>query len=281
MLKRNIPERVWFFDMEWVPDAEAARRLFTLDEGATEAQAIERLWAEYPAKDGNPRPFLKYLFSRVVSISFLSRLITYVDGELRITFRLQSLPKIDNAVREAADEAQIISEFLCLVGERRPQLVGFNSYESDVQVLVQRGIINELSASTFCQRPEKNYDPGDYFRRWDNEEHLDLIKLFSGGAMSPRLNEIAKLCGFPGKMEVDGHQVVDLWLAGDLRKIVEYNQLDVLNTYLVWLRVVHFCGKVTEEDYIGEQEEFRAFLEQESQKPGNQHLGEFLNRWEA
>jgi len=280
MLKRNIPERVWFFDMEWVPDAVAARRLFAdLPGGATEKEAIERLWQEYPRADGKPRPFLKYLFSRVVSISFLSRLVVYKDGEATTTFRLQSLPKLPVDVADV-DEAQIINEFLTLIGERHPQLVGYNSYESDVQVLIQRGLVNELTAPMFCNRPEKNYEPGDYFRRWDNEEHLDLMKQFSNGAMAPRLNELAKLCGFPGKMDVDGDQVVDLWLEREINKIVEYNQIDVLNTYLVWLRLVHFCGKLKEEEYVNEQDEFRTFLETESAKPNSQHLTQFLEKWE-
>jgi len=279
MLKRNIPERVWFFDMEWVPDARAARRLFNLPDDITEGEAIDRLWKEYGATQDRPRPFLKYLFSRVVAISFLSRLVAYEDGEPRITYRMQSLPRMPAQVADA-DEAQIIGEFLCLVGERRPQLVGYNSYESDVQVLIQRGLVNELNAATFCKRPERNFDPGDYFKRWDNEEHLDLIKLFSGGAMTPRLNEVSRLCGFPGKLGMDGDQVVDLWLQQDLNKIVQYSQLDVLNTYLIWLRVVHFCGKLPEEDYVSEQMQFRDFLETEAQKPDNIHLEGFLEKWE-
>jgi predicted PolB exonuclease-like 3'-5' exonuclease len=89
MLKRDIPERVWFFDMEWVPDAAGSRRLFAdLPADATERDAIERLWKEYPRTDGGT-PFLKYLFSRVVSISFLSRLVVYNDAEPTLTFRLQ------------------------------------------------------------------------------------------------------------------------------------------------------------------------------------------------
>lgn len=279
MLKRDIPERVWFFDMEWVPDAAGSRRLFAdLPADATERDAIERLWKEYPRTDGGT-PFLKYLFSRVVSISFLSRLVVYKDAEPTVTFRLQSLPKLPVGTADI-DEATIINEFLTLIGERHPQLVGFNSYESDVQVLIQRGLVNELTAPMFCKRPEKKWDGGDYFGKWDNEEHLDLIKLFSNGQMKPRLNEIAKLCGFPGKMDVDGEQVVDLWLARELNKIVEYNQIDVLNTYLVWLRVVHFCGKLKEEEYVNEQDEFRSFLETEAAKPNNEHIARFLDKWE-
>ncbi len=96
--------------------------------------------------------------------------------------------------------------------------------------------------------------------------------------MRPGLNELARLCGFPGKIDVDGKQVADLWLDGKLREIVEYNQIDTLNTYLVWLRVVHFAGKISEEQYIGEQEDFRAFLDTEAANEDSEHLRKFLDK---
>lgn len=147
-------------------------------------------------------------------------------------------------------------------------------------MLVQRGLVNEISAPEFCRRPLKNYDPGDYFKKWDNEEHLDLLKLFSGGKMTPRLNDIAKLCGFPGKIDVAGDHVWQLWIDRDVTKIVEYNRLDVLNTYLVWLRIVYFCGKLTEEEYASEQMDFREFLEKEAAKDGGAYIQKFLELWE-
>lgn len=280
MLKRKIPERVWVFDIEWVPDAEAAKRLYKLQPDVTELEAIERLWKEKGATEQNPRPFIKYLYSRVVAISFLSRLVTYNGEDKKVVFRLQSLPKlpVDPAL---VDEGPIIAEFLELVGSRKPQLVGYNSHESDVQVLIQRGLIHELSSPRFCERPENKWDP-HYFANFDNEEHLDLIKLFSNRRdMVPRLDELAKLCGLPGKLDTDGSQVVDLWLGRELDKIVAYNQLDVLNTYLIWLRIVHFCGKITEEEYIAEQDEFREFLDVEAVKPNNEHIGQFLEAWDT
>jgi predicted PolB exonuclease-like 3'-5' exonuclease len=105
------------------------------------------------------------------------------------------------------------------------------------------------------------------------------MKLFSVRGMTPRLDELAKLCGFPGKIDVKGDQVTDLWLAKDLKKIVEYNQIDVLNTYLVWLRVVYFCGKITEEQYFQEQEQFREFLDTEAQKSEKAFISEFIAKW--
>lgn len=277
MLRSNIHDRVWFYDLEWVPDADAAKILLDVPEDATEEEAFKALWRSAGACDERPRPFLKYLYSRIVSIAFLTRYVFYDGPEARIEFKLHSLPSLP-ASKETADEGKLICDFLDALGRRKPQLVGYNSQESDVQVLIQRGIINQISAPMFCKRPENNWDREDYFKRWDNEFHLDLLKLFSNGPMKPRLDDMAKLCGFPGKIDVDGEQVADLWLAGELNKIVEYNQIDALNTYLIWLRVVYFCGKMNEKQYETEMESFRAFLADEAAK-GKAHVAQFLEKW--
>ncbi len=280
MLKNDLHERTWFFDLEWVPDAAGAKRLYDLADDTTELEAMEEIWKRTSGfSETVPRPFVKYLFSRVVSIAFLSRNAVFRDGEKRLDFGLHSLPKLPVDPSES-DEAYIIERFLHYIGERCPQLVGFNSIESDMQVLIQRGLVNEISSPAFCSRPDKPWEGRDYFARHENEWHLDLIKRFSNGTMTPRLNEIARLCGFPGKLDVDGQQVADLWLNGQITKIIEYNQIDTLNTYLVWLRFVYFAGKLSEEEYITEQDEFRGFLEQEAGKPEKEFLQKFLEKWE-
>jgi predicted PolB exonuclease-like 3'-5' exonuclease len=279
MLKCPLPELALFYDLEWVPDAAGAKRLFDLNDDVTELDAMQRLW-EHSPKYGieTPRPFLKYMFSRVVSIAFLSRRKVFRDGETMIDFGLNSLPKLPLEGTDV-DEAEIIQKFLYFLGERKPRLVGFNSAESDMQVLIQRGMVNEVSAPAFCHRPDKPWEGIDYFRRWDNEDHLDLLKLFSSRDMTPRLDEFAKLCGFPGKIDVKGDQVTDLWLDREITKIVEYNQIDTLNTYLLWLRMVYFVGQLEEEDYFNEQEQFREFLQSESEKPEKAFVAEFLDKW--
>jgi len=280
MLKSDLHERTWFFDLEWVPDAAGAKRVFDMPDETTELEGMHEIWKRAGSTPENERPFVKYLFSRVVSIAFLSRNVVYTDGEKRVDFRLHSLPRLP-LIPQETDEAKIIEQFLYYIGERCPQLVGFNSIEADLQVLIQRAMINEVSAPEFCSRPGKPWEGRDYFAKNENEWHLDLIKRFSyNAAMSPGLNEIARLCGFPGKVDVDGSQVVDLWLQGNLAKIVEYNQIDTLNTYLVWMRFVHFAGKLPEEEYVREQDEFRGFLETEALKPGKEFVRKFLDKWE-
>ncbi len=281
MLKNPIHELVLFFDMEWVPDAGGAKRLLNLSDETTELDAMQALWERASAYDAekNPRPFLKYLFSRVVSIAFLSRRPAFRDGEAVVDFRLNSFPTLP-LTEEPVGEDEIIARFLDSLGKHCPQLVGYNSAESDLQVLIQRALVNEISAPEFCRRPDKPWEGIDYFKRWDNEDHLDLMKLFSGRwDMVPRLDELAKMCGFPGKIDVSGEQVTDLWLAGDVKRIVEYNQIDVLNTYLVWLRVVHFTGQVNDESYFDELQQFRAFLDAEAEKPEKAFITQFLDQW--
>ncbi len=279
MLKSPLPELALFYDLEWVPDASGAKRLFDLKDDVSELDAMQRLWEHSPNySEQNPRPFLKYMFSRVVSIAFLSRKAIFRDGEPVIEFSLNSLPKLPLEADDV-DEAAIIDRFLYIVGDRCPQLVGYNSSESDIQVLIQRGMINEVRSPAFCKRPNKPWEGPDYFDSRNSEAHLDLMLRFSRGNMAPRLDEFAKLCGFPGKIDVKGDQVTDLWLEGDITKIVEYNQIDTLNTYLLWLRMVYFVGQIDEEDYFNEQEHFREFLETESQKSEKAFVSGFLEKW--
>lgn len=276
MLKTDLKDLTLFYDLEWVPDAVAARRLLDLSPETGESEAIEALW-KYTDEEAE-RPFVKYLFSRVVSISFLSRKTVFRDGVAEVEFGLHSLPKLP-LEDGTADEAYIIDRFLYFVGEREPHLVGFNSADSDIQVLIQRGMVNELSAPSFCMRPPKPWEGRDYFYRY-SEEHLDLVKHLSNGQMKPKLHELARTMGLPGKIDANGEHVVDMWLAGDLRRIVEYNRIDTLNTYLVWLRFVHFCGKLGDEEYQSEQFQFRDFLEGLAAEPDGEYVARFLDRWE-
>ncbi len=282
MLKFPIPELSLFYDLEWVPDAAGAKRLFGLADDVTEEDAMQALWEHSPDydKDTQPRPFLKYMFSRVVSIAFLSRRSFYRDGERAVEFSLNSLPKLPLET-EYVDEHDIIDRFLYIIGEREPQLVGYNSSESDLQVLIQRAMINEVSAPKFNKRPPRPWEGRDYFDSRNNEAHFDLLKKFSGGKLVPKLDELAKLCGFPGKIDVKGDQVTDLWLNREITRIVEYNQFDTLNTYLVWLRMVFFCGALDEGSYFSELEQFREFLEGETAKPEKAFVQQFLDHWPA
>jgi predicted PolB exonuclease-like 3'-5' exonuclease len=273
---RNVQSRVWAFDVEWVPDPLAGRLLYDIPGSVTEpAEILRAMWDAGGASEDDPTPFLKTALCRVVSIAALERRVK-PEG---VSLNLMSLPR-DPDDPEQASEPNVVGRFLDKLGEYRPQLVGFNSVDSDLKILVQRGVILGVEAEAFSTRPTRPWEGVDYFAR-TNDWNVDLKTILGGwGKTVPSLHEIAVQCGVPGKMEIDGNQVAQLWLDGELRRIVQYNEFDALTTYLVWLRVAHFGGHFSDEGYAREQKLVRDLIERESKTPERAHLAVYLDEWE-
>ncbi len=272
---KYVAERVWAFDAEWIPDPLAGRLLYDVPDSVTDPEEIMKLmWQRGGATPEDPTPFLKLAVSRVVSIAAVERRVT----DTGVTLYLLSLPR-DPSSDDECTEAHIVSTFLDAVGQRRPQLVGFNSIDSDLKLLLQRGTILGLRSAAFCERPERPWEGVDYFAR-SSDWNVDLKRILAGfGRGTPSLHELATQSGIPGKMEVDGSQVARLWLDGELAKIVQYNEFDALTTYLLWLRLAHFGGHFTSDEYALEQERLRELLHTESRQADRSHLARYLDEW--
>ncbi len=104
---------------------------------------------------------------------------------------------------------------------------------------------------------------------------MDVIAGYQMRTVAP-LNDIAKLCGFPGKLETDGSAVLELYREGKQQAIRDYCETDVLNTYLVYLRFEHMRGLISESGYQNAVEALKAYLKSQN-KP---HFDEFLAAWE-
>lgn len=272
---KKVPARVWAFDCEWVPDPLAGRLLYDLPESTPAAEVMRRMWDEGGADENDPTPYLKTAVCRVVSIAAVER--REKGGEVALS--LVSLPRDVDDPQETR-EASVLGRFLQGVGDRKPQLVGYNSLNADLKILIQRGVILGVRAAGFCARPDKPWEGVDYFAR-NGEGHVDLKDVWSGfGKGTPSLHEMAVQSGIPGKLDIDGDAVAALWLEGNLRKIVEYNECDALTTYLVWLRLAHFAGHFTGEGYAEEQARVRALIEAEAAASGRQHLAAYLAEWD-
>jgi predicted PolB exonuclease-like 3'-5' exonuclease len=70
-----------------------------------------------------------------------------------------------------------------------------------------------------------------------------------GAVRNLKLDTLCTMAGLPGKYDVSGDQVTDLYYAGKLDKIREYCQSDVLNTYWLFLKYELLRGTLTLEDY--------------------------------
>ncbi len=269
---RTVSDHVWAFDLEWVPDLASGRRAYNLPPGTPDDEVYAAMWAAAGATPENPRPYLKTMLCRVVSMAVVIRRV-HEGG--RVSLSLFSLP-FDGPM----DERELIGRFLRGLGDAnpRPQIVGFNSRESDLPILVQRGIAQGVVAAGFSHRPEKNWEGLDYFNKY-NEGHIDLKEVVGGwGKATPSLHEFAAACGIPGKIDTSGDNVIDLWLTGDVRHIVEYNEFDALTTYLLWLRAAHFAGHFSDETHEAEVARVRELLSKRI-ADGQTHLERYVARW--
>jgi len=265
---KTIPNEVWAFDCEWVPDLQAGRLLYHLPEELPEHEVLRVMWEQGGATAENPMPFLRTLLCRVVSVATVIRRVLG-NGEVQLF--LQALPETPEDPDQ--DEPYILKRFLADgLAARHPQLVGFNSRNSDLRILTQRAMVHGLTLKTLCERLDA--------KPWESQD-IDLMDLVSGYGKNyaVSLNEIATLSGIPGKLDTTGDDVCGLWYSGQRRKIVEYNCFDALTTYLVWLRMACFSGCLTPGGYVLEQQRVRTLLEERLLKPENAFLRVYLDAW--
>lgn len=276
MFKTNALTRpVWAFDAEWAPDPKAGRLLHKLPAEMPDGDVMEEMWRQAGGTEEDPRPFLKTILCRVLSVSVVART---PNNHGPAGLRLTSLPEKADDPKQCTEE-NVVGTFLKGIGKRRPVLVGYNSLSADIRIMVQRGVLKGMQSPEFCNRPSKPWEGADYFVK-GSEWHLDLQDYITvgWGRGNPSLHQLATLSGIPGKMDMDGLQVAPLWLEGRMDKIVAYNEFDAFTTYLVWLRMAFFAGHMTPEAYEDEQKLVVELLETEA-KGGKKHLLDYLAEW--
>lgn len=221
--------RYWMvFDIETVPDAAVGRRWLGLGQEFEDGLVRRRLLEARREATGQS-DFLKPPFHQVVAIS--AALID-TDGVIR---RLGPLGS------PADGEADILRDFFQVIADLEPRLVGWNSSGFDIPTLLYRALHHQIAAESFYRIGEPYHG---YRKRFDEESHLDLMDLLSGYGASARvtLDEMAAVVGVPGKLNVDGSQVLDLYESGQRERIRHYCTHDVLTTALVFMHYAYHRG---------------------------------------
>jgi predicted PolB exonuclease-like 3'-5' exonuclease len=261
---------VWAFDCEWAPDVSAGRRLYGLDSGVDDAEVLRVMWEMGGATPEDPRPFLKTILCRICSIAAVVRYKS-PPGNPQIAIAAIGAP--DDPSGGAPDEKLILKRFLeDGYSVRRPVLVGYNSRNADVHILLQRAFVNGLQLPSFFR--ESTAKP------W-NQNGIDLMDFLGGHGKgySASLDEVANLCGIPGKLDTTGDDVARLYYGGRARAVVEYNMFDALTTYLVWLRAELVSGRFTAQQYADEQCRLHMLIEHEAKLPHGAYLQAYLDAW--
>jgi predicted PolB exonuclease-like 3'-5' exonuclease len=256
---------VLVFDIESIPDVEGLRAL----RGAPADHTDEQVYAAWLAerKEKGQSDFMPLHLQRVLVISCVFR---NAEG-----LRIHSF--VD---RDGQSEGKVVQTFFHAVEKHTPQLVSWNGGGFDLPVLHYRGLRHGVEASKYWDLGEddREFKWNNYISRY-HMRHLDLMDLLA--MYSPKnnapLDAMAKLCGFPGKLGMDGSQVYAQYLSGQTEDIRRYCETDVMNTYLVYCRFQKMRGGLTEAEYGQEIAMVKETLG--NLAPNESHWDEYLKAW--
>lgn len=254
----------FIFDIETVPDVETGRKLYQLD-GLNDDQVARAMFHKRAQETGGS-DFLRHHLHRIVAIS--------VALKTPDRFKVWTLGETDSP------EDELLRRFFDGIDRLTPTLVSWNGSGFDLPVIHYRSLLYGIPAPRYWDNGEddKSFKWNNYLSRF-HERHTDVMDVLSGyqPRAFARLDEIASMLGFPGKMGMDGSKVWDNYLAGDIEGIRDYCETDVLNTYLVYQRFELIRGRITRDRYEKLCQEVRDVLGAED-KP---HFREFLGNWSS
>lgn len=147
---------------------------------------------------------------------------------------------------EAEAEAEVLRRVTERLELERPTLVTFNGRGFDLPVLAARCLRHGVPFPFYFRSHDVRY-------RFSASGHLDLMDYLAGfgATRASRLDVIAKLCGMPGKVGMDGNEVAPLVAAGRLKEVAEYCLSDVVQTAAVFLRLQLVRGSLERAKYRG------------------------------
>jgi hypothetical protein len=249
------------FDIETVPDIELGRKLYGLTDLNDAAVAKVMSFKQQQARNTQ---FLPLPQQRIVSIAAVLK-----SGEGLHVFSLGD---------EQSTEKELVQRFFDGLERYSPDLVSWNGSGFDLPVLHFRALRHGISAQRYWETGETDRDfrYNNYLSRF-HWRHIDLMDVLAGFQASGRasLEQVSQLLGFPGKLGMSGGQVWASYQRGEIKEIRNYCEIDVLNTYLIFLRFQLLRGVFDAVRHQSELEQLEAKLEQSE----HAHLQRFLAAW--
>ena len=234
------------FDIETIPDLDYGKQFLNLD-GLEEADIGRAMFFQQLQKTGTE--FLPLNLHKIIAISVLT------DAGSNL--------EVESLGSKESSEQSIIQLFYDLVGANENCLVTWNGLLFDLPVLNYRALFNRVDAASY----------------WQNELwHIDLKDVLANHNTKAQgsLDSVAKSLSLPGKLNVSGDQVWDLYLEGRVEDIRNYCEHDVLNTYLIFIHYQAMIGKITNDELSTRIHSLKKLL-LDTEK---QHFQLFLSAWE-
>ena len=191
------------FDIESVPDVKLLRAVYGYEGPSVEVakMAIEE------------HGFLPVTFHQVVAISAV------IADEFGRFIRVNSI--------EGESEEALVGSFLKFIDKHNPKLVSFNGRGFDMPLLINRALKYNFTCSAYFETENRalNKNKWDNYRyRYSDNFHIDLLDHIGdfGAVRGLKLDHICQSVGLPGKFDVHGDDVLELYFASEQKKILEY-----------------------------------------------------------
>jgi 3'-5' exonuclease len=217
-------------DTESVPDGRLLAKVKYPQQELDPEAAVKQAQAEARAQSHSGSDFLPVTFHFPVAACVL---------RVGADFQLQALKCLDAPLYRPR---KITEDFWKGVNSYRArggdpvQLVTFNGRGFDLPLL-------ELAAFRYGVNGHHHFA-----HRFRGDGHLDLMEWITNRSsfrLAGGLNLLSKLLGKPGKTDIQGDMVYQLYLAGKTQEINDYCMADTLDTYFIFLRTRVLTGELS------------------------------------
>jgi predicted PolB exonuclease-like 3'-5' exonuclease len=257
--------RYFVFDTESVADGQLVAKLRYPGQQLTPEQAVSKYRAELMAQYESD--FIPYTFQIPISVAI---------AKVAANYELLEVVVLD----EPEFRPHIITQHFWRGWEKyqRPTFVSFNGRTFDIPLMELAAFRFGLSVPRWFNLSAKSFEQAR--NRYNLESHFDLQELltnFGSSRFTGGLNLAANLLGKPGKMDVQGHMVQDMYDAGQLVQINDYCRCDTLDTYFVFLRSQVLLGEITLDEEHKLVTKAKIWIEAQAAKC--QAYRDYLDRW--
>ncbi|MDX2330650.1 polysaccharide biosynthesis protein [Campylobacter hepaticus] len=218
------------FDCESVPDADLIRKTLNFQGSDLEVSLQALKWQ----KEQSGNEFLPLPYHKIISICAV------------LSDSFGKFIKVNKI--EGNSEKEMIASFFNFIEKYEPKLVSFNGKNFDMPVLVLRALKYNIKAATYLDTQSDKWN--NYKTRFSELKHCDLYESLGVNGRGIKLDLICSMAGLPGKYDIHGDAVMELFYQDKLEKIHEYCESDVLNTYMLFLKYELIKSNVNQEDYI-------------------------------
>jgi 3'-5' exonuclease len=266
---KNTMGHYLVFDIETRVDKDLVKQIYDPEDALTLEQAYDKARDAILGQSAQKSDFFPIPFHIPIAIATLQ-----ADDN----YGIQSLGCFGV---DRFSELELVTRFWQIF-ENSQVLVSFNGRGFDLPVLETRSLKYGLSLPKYFGSPQMRFT----YRasRYSDAYHIDLYDLLSNyGAVYRRgsLDILAKIIGLPGKYTIAGEDVEYLFRQGRLKEINQYCMTDVLQTYLLFLRVELLRGRITASGYDDAIKGARENLAGRGAGASvDNFLLEFLQRWQ-